>query len=95
MRETENEMTTLTRRSVLRSSLGARCCRVPGSASSRQRRGDDYRGHNPAMAQIGAEHVVMSAAFAVMNSGAAPEQEIDKAFHRIEEIFAKYPIASS
>jgi len=30
-----------------------------------------------------------------MNSGAVPEQEIDKAFSRIEEIFAKYPIASS
>jgi hypothetical protein len=47
------------------------------------------------MAQVGAEHVIMSAAFSVMNSGAAPEQEIDKAFSRIEEIFAKYPIASS
>jgi multiple sugar transport system substrate-binding protein len=54
-----------------------------------------YEAYNPAMAQVGAEHVIMSAAFAVMNSGAAPEQEIDKAFRRIEEIFAKYPIASS
>jgi multiple sugar transport system substrate-binding protein len=54
-----------------------------------------YEAYNPAMAQVGAEHVIMTAAFAVMNSGAAPEQEIDKAFRRIEEIFAKYPIASS
>ncbi len=54
-----------------------------------------YEAYNPAMAQVGAEHVVMTAAFAVMNNGAAPEQEIDKAFSRIEEIFAKYPIASS
>jgi len=54
-----------------------------------------YEAYNPAMAQVGAEHVIMTAAFAVMNSGAAPEPEIDKAFSRIEEIFAKYPIASS
>jgi multiple sugar transport system substrate-binding protein len=54
-----------------------------------------YEAYNPAMAQVGAEHVIMTAAFAVMNSGAVPEQEIDKAFSRIEEIFAKYPIASS
>jgi multiple sugar transport system substrate-binding protein len=54
-----------------------------------------YEAYNPAMAQVGAEHVIMSAAFSVMNSGAAPEQEIDKAFRRIEEIFAKYPIVSS
>ena len=54
-----------------------------------------YEAYNPAMAQVGAEHVIMSAAFSVMNSGAAPEQEIDMAFSRIEEIFAKYPIASS
>jgi multiple sugar transport system substrate-binding protein len=54
-----------------------------------------YEAYNPAIAQVGSEHVIMNAAFAVMNSGAAPEQEIDKAFKRIEEIFAKYPIVSS
>jgi multiple sugar transport system substrate-binding protein len=54
-----------------------------------------YEAYNPAIAQVGAEHVIMNAAFAVMNSGASPEQEIDKAFARIEEIFAKYPIVSS
>jgi len=54
-----------------------------------------YEAYNPAIAQVGSEHVIMNAAFAVMNSGAAPEPEIDKAFKRIEEIFAKYPIVSS
>jgi multiple sugar transport system substrate-binding protein len=51
-----------------------------------------YEAYNPAMAQVGAEHVIMTAAFDVMNSGVAPEQAIDKAFKRAEEIFAKYPI---
>ena len=54
-----------------------------------------YEAYNPAIAQVGAEHVIMNAAFAVMNGGASPEPEIDKAFARIEEIFAKYPIVSS
>jgi multiple sugar transport system substrate-binding protein len=54
-----------------------------------------YEAYNPAIAQVGSEHVIMNAAFAVMNSGAAAEPEIDKAFKRIEEIFAKYPIVSS
>jgi hypothetical protein len=30
--------------------------------------------------------------FDVLNNGMAPEQAIDKAFKRAEEIFAKYPI---
>jgi len=51
-----------------------------------------YEAYNPAIAQVGSEHVMMTAAFAVMNDGAAPEPEVDKAFRRIEEIFAKYPI---
>ena len=34
----------------------------------------------------------MVAEFDVMNSGMAPEAAIDKAFKRVEEIFAKYPI---
>jgi multiple sugar transport system substrate-binding protein len=54
-----------------------------------------YEAYNPAIAQVGAEHVIMNAAFSVMNGGASPEPEIDKAFTRIEEIFAKYPIVSS
>jgi multiple sugar transport system substrate-binding protein len=54
-----------------------------------------YEAYNPAMAQVGAEHVFMTAAFDVMNNGIAAEQAIDKAFRRVEAIFAKYPIAVS
>src|SRR6516162_10482682 len=54
-----------------------------------------YEAFNPATAQIGSEHVFMVAAFDVMNNGMAPEQAIDKAFKRAEEIFAKYPITQA
>jgi len=54
-----------------------------------------YEAFNPATAQVGSEHVFMVAAFDVMNNGMAPEQAIDKAFKRAEEIFAKYPIVQS
>ena len=54
-----------------------------------------YEAYNPAIAQVGAEHLFMVAAFDVMNKGMAPEAAIDKAFKRAEEIFAKYPIVSS
>ncbi len=51
-----------------------------------------YEVFNPAMAQVNAEHVLMVAEFDVMKEGMAPEAAIDKAFKRVEEIFAKYPI---
>ncbi len=54
-----------------------------------------YEAYNPAMAQVGSEHVFMTGAFAVMNKGASPEQETEKALKRIEEIFTKYPIVQS
>jgi len=54
-----------------------------------------YEAYNPATAQVGSEHVFMVAAFDVMNNGMAPEQAIDKAFKRAEEIFAKYPITQA
>jgi len=54
-----------------------------------------YEAYNPAIAQVGAEHVIMNAAFAVMQGGASAEPEIDKAFKRIDEIFTKYPIVQS
>ena len=54
-----------------------------------------YEAYNPAIAEVGAEHVIMTAAFEVMNNGASAEKEIDKAFKRIDEIFAKYPIVQS
>jgi multiple sugar transport system substrate-binding protein len=54
-----------------------------------------YEVFNPAMAQVNAEHVFMVAEFDVMKEGMAPEAAIDKAFKRVEEIFAKYPIAQA
>jgi multiple sugar transport system substrate-binding protein len=54
-----------------------------------------YEAYNPAMAQIGAEHVIMTGCFDVMNNGMAPEKAADTAFKRMEEIFLKYPIAQS
>jgi len=51
-----------------------------------------YEVYNPANAQANAEHIFSVAEFDVMNNGMAPEQAIDKAFKRAEEIFAKYPI---
>jgi multiple sugar transport system substrate-binding protein len=51
-----------------------------------------YEVYNPAIAQVNGEHLFSVAMFDVMNNGMAPEQAIDKAFKRAEEIFAKYPI---
>ena len=54
-----------------------------------------YEAYNPAIAQVGAENVFMSAVIDVMKNGAKPEEAAAKAFKRAETIFAKYPIASS
>ena len=51
-----------------------------------------YEAYNPAIAQVGSEHVFMTAIFDYLNNGVAPEPAIDKAFKRAEEIFAKCPI---
>ena len=51
-----------------------------------------YEVYNPAVAELNGEHAFSVAMFDVMNNGMAPEQAIDKAFKRAEEIFAKYPI---
>jgi multiple sugar transport system substrate-binding protein len=51
-----------------------------------------YEAFNPAFAQINTEEVFSIAEFDVMKNGMAPEAAIDKAFKRIEAIFAKYPI---
>ena len=51
-----------------------------------------YEVFNPAIAEVNAEHLFSVAEFDVMREGMAPEQAIDKAFKRVEEIFAKYPI---
>ena len=54
-----------------------------------------YEAYNPAMAEVGAENVFMSAVIEVMKDGAKPEDAAAKAFKRAETIFAKYPIAQS
>ena len=51
-----------------------------------------YEVYNPAIAQVNGEHLFSVAMFDAMNNGMTPEQAIDKAFKRAEEIFAKYPI---
>jgi multiple sugar transport system substrate-binding protein len=48
--------------------------------------------YNPAIAQVNAEHLFSVAMFDVMKEGMAPEQAVDKALKRIEEIFAKFPM---
>ena len=50
---------------------------------------------NPAYAQVQAEHVWSAGWVDIMKEGVAPQMAAEKAFKRIEEIFAKYPIASS
>jgi multiple sugar transport system substrate-binding protein len=51
-----------------------------------------YEVYNPAIAEVNSEHLFSVAEFDVINEGMAPEQAIDKAFKRAEEIFSKYPI---
>ena len=48
---------------------------------------------NPAYAQVQNEHVWQAAWAEMMTDGVAPQAAAEKAFKRIEEIFAKYPIA--
>jgi multiple sugar transport system substrate-binding protein len=48
---------------------------------------------NPAYAQVQAEHVWSAGWVDIMKEGLAPQMAAEKAFKRIEEIFAKYPIA--
>jgi multiple sugar transport system substrate-binding protein len=50
---------------------------------------------NPAYAQVQNEHVWPSAWADIMQNGTAPEAAAEKAFKRVEEIFAKYPIAQA
>jgi len=50
---------------------------------------------NPAYAQVQNEHVWQTAWAEIMKDGAAPQAAAEKAFKRVEEIFAKYPIAQS
>jgi multiple sugar transport system substrate-binding protein len=54
-----------------------------------------YQAFNPAYAQVDSEHVFSIAMLDVMTNGMTPEQAVDKAFKRAEEIFAKYPITEA
>jgi multiple sugar transport system substrate-binding protein len=47
---------------------------------------------NPAHSQVQTEHVWSAAMMDVIQNGMAPQAAIEKAFKRIEEIYAKYPI---
>ncbi len=51
--------------------------------------------YNPAYAHVQNEHVWQTAWAEIMQNGAKPQDAADKAFKRIEEIFAKYPIEQS
>jgi multiple sugar transport system substrate-binding protein len=48
--------------------------------------------YNPAYAQVQNEHVWSVGWVDIMKEGMAPQAAAEKAFKRIEEIFAKYPI---
>jgi len=51
--------------------------------------------YNPAYAQVQNEHVWGTAQADIIQNGTSPEAAAEKAFKRIEEIFAKYPISES
>ena len=48
---------------------------------------------NPAYAQVQNEHVWSAGWVDIMKDGMTPQAAAEKAFKRVEEIFAKYPIA--
>jgi len=52
----------------------------------------DYWAFNPAYAQVQNEHVWPTAWADIMQNGVVPQVAAEKAFKRVEEIFAKYPI---
>ncbi len=49
--------------------------------------------YNPAYAQVQSEHAWSAAWIDIMQGGMTPQAAAEKAFKRVEEIFAKYPIA--
>ena len=49
---------------------------------------------NPAYAQVQAEHVWATGWMDIIQGGMTPKAAAEKAFKRVEEIFAKYPIAA-
>jgi multiple sugar transport system substrate-binding protein len=53
----------------------------------------DYWAFNPAYAQVQNEHVWPTGWADIMQNGVAPQAAAEKAFKRVEEIFAKYPMS--
>jgi multiple sugar transport system substrate-binding protein len=53
----------------------------------------DYYTYNLAMAEVRTQHVWSEAMIDVAKNGMQSQPAIDKAFKRIQEIFAKYPMA--
>jgi multiple sugar transport system substrate-binding protein len=51
--------------------------------------------YNPAYAQVQNEHVWMQGWMDIIQAGMTPQAAAEKAFKRVEEIFAKYPIAQA
>ena len=51
--------------------------------------------YNPAYAQVQNEHVWSTGWIDIMTGGMTPQAAAEKAFKRVEEIFAKYPIAQT
>ena len=51
--------------------------------------------YNPAYAQVQNEHVFPTGWIDIMQGGLTPQAAAEKAFKRVEEIFAKYPIQQS
>jgi multiple sugar transport system substrate-binding protein len=54
-----------------------------------------YWAFNPAYSQVQTEHVWSTAWNDILNNGMTADAAADKAFARIKEIFAKYPIVQS
>jgi multiple sugar transport system substrate-binding protein len=54
-----------------------------------------YGAYSPAAAQVDSEHVLQLAVADVTRNGMKPEDATAKAFKRIEDIFAQYPIQAS
>jgi multiple sugar transport system substrate-binding protein len=53
----------------------------------------EFWAFNPAYAQVRNEHAWSAVWVDIMQGGIAPQAAAEKAFKRVEEIFAKYPIA--
>jgi multiple sugar transport system substrate-binding protein len=55
----------------------------------------DFFVYNPAWAEVRNQHVFGAAWADILKNGMTPEAATDKAFKWVEQIFAKYPIAST